>query len=232
MPTLPQIPVSVPSTLLQRRPDIAIAERQLAAANAANAAVGVAIAAYYPTIRLCGSDGFSQSPLANLLQLANHGWSLGADLGLQPFEGGARHAQVAAARAGYAAAVANYGGSVLTAFQNVEDDLSSVRILGSQAQALDASRARRYPCRAIRQERVPGRHRPLHHRRHRAGDPLQHPATRARRARAAPAGGGLADRRSGWWVVSRGDSIGVINTLNQIDKPLKISRASCGMPVD
>ncbi|MGH8232665.1 MAG: efflux transporter outer membrane subunit [Rhodanobacteraceae bacterium] len=136
MPTLPQIPVGVPSTLLQRRPDIAVAEREMAAANAA---IGVAVAAYYPTISLSASDGFSQSPLADLLQVANHVWSLGADLGATLFEGGQRHAQVAAARAGYDAAVANYRGTVLTAFQNVEDDLSGLRILAQQSVVLDAA---------------------------------------------------------------------------------------------
>ena len=136
LPTLPQTPAGIPSTLLQRRPDIAIAERQMAAANAA---IGVATAAYYPTLSLSGSDGFSQSPLVNLLQVANHVWSLGGDLGATLFEGGQRHAQVAAAKAGYEAAVANYRGSVLTALQNVEDDLSSLRILAQQAQALDAT---------------------------------------------------------------------------------------------
>ena len=136
MPQLPEVPVGVPSTLLQRRPDIAIAERQMAAANAA---IGVATAAYYPTLSLSAADGFSQSPLADLLQVANHVWSLGADLGATLFDGGQRHAEVAAARAGYEAAVANYRGSVLTAFQNVEDDLSGLRILARQADMLDAT---------------------------------------------------------------------------------------------
>ncbi|MGH8820131.1 MAG: efflux transporter outer membrane subunit [Rhodoferax sp.] len=135
-PQLPDVPVGVPSTLLQRRPDIAIAERQMAAANAA---IGVAVAAYYPTISLSAVDGFSQSPLAGLLQVANHVWSLGADVGETLFDGGERDAQVAAARAGYEAAVANYRGTVLTAFQNVENDLAGLRILAQQSAALDAA---------------------------------------------------------------------------------------------
>ncbi|QNK00749.1 efflux transporter outer membrane subunit [Dyella telluris] len=136
LPTLPQVPTGVPSTLLQRRPDIAVAERQMASANAA---IGVAIAAYYPSISLSGAEGFSQSPLAGLLHVANHVWSLGADVSETIFDAGARHGQVAAARANYEAAVANYRGTVLTAFQNVEDDLSGVRILAQQAQVLDAA---------------------------------------------------------------------------------------------
>ncbi len=133
-PILPTVPSVVPSTLLQRRPDIAVAERQMASENAA---IGVAVAAYYPTISLSGADGFSQSPLAGLLHIANHVWSLGADVSETIFDGGLRHGDVAAARATYESAVANYRGTVLTAFQNVEDDLSGLRILGQQGAVLD-----------------------------------------------------------------------------------------------
>jgi NodT family efflux transporter outer membrane factor (OMF) lipoprotein len=135
-PTLPTVPAVVPSTLLQRRPDIAVAERQMASENAA---IGVAIAAYYPSISLTGADGFSQSPLAGLLHIANHVWSLGADVSETIFDGGLRHGDVVAARATYEAAVANYRGTVLTAFQNVEDDLSGLRILAQQGDVLDAA---------------------------------------------------------------------------------------------
>ena len=134
LPSLPTVPVGVPSTLLQRRPDIAVAERQMAAQNAA---IGVAVAAYYPSLSLSAADGFSQSPLAGLLNVANYVWSLGADVGATLFEGGARHGRVAAARAQYDAAVANYRGTVLSAFANVEDDLSGLRILARQAAVLD-----------------------------------------------------------------------------------------------
>jgi NodT family efflux transporter outer membrane factor (OMF) lipoprotein len=136
LPTLATVPVGVPSTLLQRRPDIAVAERQMAAQNAA---VGVAIAAYYPTVSLSAADGFSQSPLRGLLHLANHVWSVGADVDETVFDFGARSGDVAAAKAAYEAAVANYRGTVLTAFQNVEDDLSGLRILAQQADVLDAA---------------------------------------------------------------------------------------------
>jgi NodT family efflux transporter outer membrane factor (OMF) lipoprotein len=136
LPTLPQVPAGVPSTLLQRRPDIAVAERQMAAENAA---VGVAIAAYYPSFTLSAADGFSQSPLAGLLHAANHVWSLGADASETIFDFGARHGDVAAARANYEGAVANYRGTVLGALQNVEDDLSGISILAQQSQVLDAA---------------------------------------------------------------------------------------------
>lgn len=136
LPTLPSVPVGVPSTLLQRRPDIAVAERQMAAENAA---IGVAVAAFYPSLSLSAADGFSQSPLAGLLHVANHVWSLGADVGETLFDGGERHGEVAAAKANYEAAVANYRGTVLVAFQNVEDDLSSLRILAQQADVLDSA---------------------------------------------------------------------------------------------
>nr|WP_156528948.1 efflux transporter outer membrane subunit [Caballeronia udeis] len=136
MPTLPTIPVGVPSTLLQRRPDIATAERQMAAENAA---IGVAVAAYYPTISLSALDGFTQSPLGGLLHVANYVWSLGGSATETIFDGGLRGGEVAAAKAAYQAAVANYRGTVLTAFEDVENDLSGLRILAEQSDALDAA---------------------------------------------------------------------------------------------
>jgi NodT family efflux transporter outer membrane factor (OMF) lipoprotein len=134
LPVLPSIPFGMPSTLLQRRPDIAVAERQMAAQNAA---VGVAVAAYYPNFTLNAADGFSQSPLAGLLHAANHVWSLGADVDETVFDFGQRHGEVAAAKATYEASVASYRQTVLGAFQNVEDDLSGITILAQQAQVQD-----------------------------------------------------------------------------------------------
>jgi NodT family efflux transporter outer membrane factor (OMF) lipoprotein len=136
LPTLPEIPAGVPSTLLQRRPDIATAERQMAAANAS---IGVAISAYYPTISLSALDGFTQSPLTGLLNVSNYVWSLGANASETIFDGGLRSGQVAAARASYDASLANYRGTVLNAFENVENDLSGLRILAQQGQVLDAA---------------------------------------------------------------------------------------------
>jgi NodT family efflux transporter outer membrane factor (OMF) lipoprotein len=135
LPTLPSIPVGVPSTLLQRRPDVAVAERTMAAANAA---VGVAVAAYYPTLTLSATGGFSQSPLAGLFHSANRVWGLGADATETVLDFGLRHGEVAAAKAAYEAAVASYRGTVLTALQNVEDDLSDLRILAQQGEVLDS----------------------------------------------------------------------------------------------
>ncbi|NML32583.1 efflux transporter outer membrane subunit [Paraburkholderia antibiotica] len=134
MPTLPPVPVGVPSTLLERRPDIAAAERRMAAQNAA---IGVAVAAYYPDISLSGAVGFTQSPLAGLLKAANYVWSLGGSATETLFDGGLRSADVDAAKAAYDSAVATYRGTVLGAFQNVEDDLSGLRILAEQADVLD-----------------------------------------------------------------------------------------------
>lgn len=136
MPALPSIPVGVPSTLLERRPDIATAERQMAAQNAA---IGVAISAYYPTVSLSGAIGFTQSPLAGLLRASNYIWSLGGSATQTLFDGGERSGNVAAAKARYDAAVANYRGTVLTAFENVENDLAGLRILAQQADVLTAA---------------------------------------------------------------------------------------------
>jgi NodT family efflux transporter outer membrane factor (OMF) lipoprotein len=136
MPTQPTVPVGVPSTLLERRPDIANAERQMAAQNAA---IGVAVSAYYPSISLSALDGFTQSPLSGLLHVANYVWSLGASASETIFDGGLRSADVDAAKASYDATVANYRGTVLTAFEGVENDLSGLRILAEQSTVLNSA---------------------------------------------------------------------------------------------
>jgi NodT family efflux transporter outer membrane factor (OMF) lipoprotein len=136
LPVLPDIPVSVPSTLLQRRPDIASAERTVAAQNAA---IGVAIAAYYPDISLSAGYGFAQGPLGGLFSAANTVWSIGAAGTETIFDFGARRAQVAAARAAYESAVATYRATVLSAFQGVEDNLAALRILARQAAVLEVA---------------------------------------------------------------------------------------------
>lgn len=136
LPSMPAIPAGVPSTLLQRRPDIAVAERQMASQNAA---IGVEIAAYYPTVSLSAIGEFTQSPLNGLLKAANRVWSLGGSASETIFDGGERSGKVAAARAAYDAAVANYRGTVLTAFEDVENDLSGLRILSQQQTVIDGA---------------------------------------------------------------------------------------------
>jgi NodT family efflux transporter outer membrane factor (OMF) lipoprotein len=132
--TVPVVPPGVPSILLERRPDIAAAERAMASANAQ---IGVAISAYFPNITLTASEAFSSNMLQNLLSLSNAAWAIGAAGSETLFEGGLRSAQVEAARAFYDEEVANYREVVLAAFQQVEDQLSSLRILEQQAAAQD-----------------------------------------------------------------------------------------------
>jgi NodT family efflux transporter outer membrane factor (OMF) lipoprotein len=134
---LPQIkiPVGLPSGLLERRPDIASAERKMAAANAQ---IGVARAAYYPTLTLAGSLGYLSTELANLFTAPNFFWALGPmAVSATLFDGGARQAQTKQAMAAYDGAVASYRQTVLTGFQEVEDYLAALRILDDEAQMQD-----------------------------------------------------------------------------------------------
>ncbi|MGI3775739.1 MAG: efflux transporter outer membrane subunit [Janthinobacterium lividum] len=126
---IPAIPAVLPATLLQRRPDIASAERLMAAQNAL---IGAAIGAYYPTISLSTLLTYSGSPLGSLISAGNQLWSLGASASEVLFAGGARTAQVVAARATYDQSVATYRQTVLTALQQVEDQLAALRILDQQ----------------------------------------------------------------------------------------------------
>lgn len=126
---IPAIPAVLPATLLQRRPDIASAERRVAAQNAL---IGAAVAAYYPTISLSALLTYSGSPLGSLFSAGNQVWSLGSSASEVLFAGGARTAQVAAARATYEESVATYRQTVLVALQQVEDELAALRILDQQ----------------------------------------------------------------------------------------------------
>ena len=133
--TPPPIPLGLPSDVLERRPDIAYAERLMAYQNAE---VGIARTAFYPHITLSGSGGWQSTDIASLLNAPSLFWSLGADA-LQPIlEGGRNRANLAAARAAYDQAVANYRQSVLTAFQQAEDGISNLSTL-SQALATQAA---------------------------------------------------------------------------------------------
>ncbi|WP_442782080.1 efflux transporter outer membrane subunit [Collimonas fungivorans] len=127
---LPTIPVGVPSTLLERRPDVSAAERLAAAANAQ---IGVAKAAYFPNLTLSASGGFQSNSFSNWLTVPNRIWSLGPALAATLFDGGARRAQSDQAIAAYDASVAVYKQAVLTSFQEVEDNLAALRILEQEA---------------------------------------------------------------------------------------------------
>jgi NodT family efflux transporter outer membrane factor (OMF) lipoprotein len=123
-------PPALPSALLERRPDVAAAERNVAAANAQ---IGVTTAAYFPNITLSASGGWENPDLANLLSVPSRLWSLGAGITQTLFTGGLRGAALDAAKASYDAAVANYRQAVLSAFENVEDNLAALRILEQEA---------------------------------------------------------------------------------------------------
>jgi len=126
--------VSVPSELLERRPDIAAAERRMASANAQ---IGVAMSAYYPVIGLGASGGFESASITTLLNGPSGWWSFGLSALGTIFDGGRRHALTDQARAAYDLQVATYRQNVLTAFQQVEDNLAAVRILENEAKVQD-----------------------------------------------------------------------------------------------
>jgi NodT family efflux transporter outer membrane factor (OMF) lipoprotein len=129
---MPDLPTAIPSTLLERRPDIAASERQVAQANAN---IGVAVAAFYPDISLSALYGFVGDPLGSLITASNHVWSLGAATTETLFSGGARSGAVDAAWAAYDQSVASYRQTVLAGFRQVEDELAALRILADQAVA-------------------------------------------------------------------------------------------------
>ncbi|HYN16183.1 MAG TPA: efflux transporter outer membrane subunit [Terriglobales bacterium] len=132
----PSVPIGVPSALLERRPDIAASERQVAAANEQ---IGIAKAAFFPSLLLSASGGFETASFSQWLTWPSRFWAVGPQLAETLFEGGKRHAQLDLQRAAYDATVANYRQTVLTAFQQVEDNLAALRILEQEAAAEDAA---------------------------------------------------------------------------------------------
>jgi NodT family efflux transporter outer membrane factor (OMF) lipoprotein len=141
--TVPTIPVGVPSQLLERRPDISANERLMVQANAQ---IGVAKAAYFPTLTLSATGGFESSSISNWLAWPSRFFSVGPSLAETLFDAGLRSATVAQYRAAYDAAVANYRQTVLTAFQQVEDNLAALRILALEIKQQDdaVAAAKRY----------------------------------------------------------------------------------------
>jgi NodT family efflux transporter outer membrane factor (OMF) lipoprotein len=133
---VPAIPVGVPSELLQRRPDIAATERTMAQANAL---IGVEKAAYYPALSLTGSGGLQSSAISKLFSIPALFWSLGASAAETIFDAGLRNATVAQYTATYNADVASYKQTVLTAFQQVEDYIATLRVVSEQIAKQDAA---------------------------------------------------------------------------------------------
>ena len=136
----PAIPIGVPSDVLERRPDVAVAERQMAAQNAQ---IGVAKSAFYPSIGIAASGGVQSTGIGQILNVPSTFWALGANVAESVFNGGKLHAQLDFAKSAYGSSVANYRQTVLTAFQEVEDGLSGLSVLSkaadTQHQAVEAA---------------------------------------------------------------------------------------------
>lgn len=129
---LPRLNAGLPSTLLERRPDVAAAERQMMAANAR---IGVAKTAFFPAVSLTGSAGYASNELSSLFNWSNRIWSLGPNVTFPLFDAGRNQAQFDQAEAAWQEAVARYRAQILTAFREVEDALADIRILEEQAEA-------------------------------------------------------------------------------------------------
>jgi NodT family efflux transporter outer membrane factor (OMF) lipoprotein len=137
----PPLDAGLPSDLLERRPDIAEAERQMAVANAQ---IGIAKAAYFPSLNLFGNGGWQAADIARLANVQSTFWAVGANVAENIFTGGSRRAQLQFAKAGYDASVASYRDTVLNAFREVQDDVTGLTVLDqakqSQQQAVDSAR--------------------------------------------------------------------------------------------
>jgi len=128
-PVVPAVPVSMPSALLERRPDIAAAERRV---KAANAQIGVNIAGYFPDLAVSGQEGFTSTVLSKLFNSTSNTWSIGATATQTVLDWGSTRAKVKQARASYDSSVASYRQTVLTAFQGVEDNIAALRVLEAE----------------------------------------------------------------------------------------------------
>ena len=133
---VPTVPAGVPSSLLERRPDVAEAERKMAASNAQ---IGVATSAFFPSLILSGSDQYTSGTFSRLLSASNRVWAVGPQLAQTIFDGGLRRAEVAQARAAYEANIATYRQTVLSGFEQVEDQIVTLRVLEQQAVVEDAA---------------------------------------------------------------------------------------------
>ncbi len=166
LPALPPVPATLPSELLERRPDIAGAERRMAAANAE---IGVAQAAFFPALTLSGTGGFQNSSLSQLLTMPNRFWSVGASAAMTIFDAGAHSAQKESAVAVYDQSVASYRQTVLAAFQEVEDNLAALRQLSEEADSTAVCNTVSREGPDSDREPVQGGHGELPERRHSAG---------------------------------------------------------------
>ena len=133
---VPTVPAGLPSALLERRPDVAQGERRVAAANAQ---IGVAISAFFPSLTITGSDDYRGNTISHLIRTANRVWAIGPSVALSVFDAGLRRAQVAQARAAYEASVDNYRQTVLASLEQVEDEIVTLRVLEQRAVIEDAT---------------------------------------------------------------------------------------------
>jgi NodT family efflux transporter outer membrane factor (OMF) lipoprotein len=133
---VPTVPAGIPSTLLERRPDVAQAERQVASANAQ---IGVAISAFFPALTITGSDDYSGNTISRLIRTSNRVWAIGPSVALSVFDAGLRRAEVAQARAAYEISVDNYRQTVLASLQQVEDNIVTLRVLEQSGVIEDAT---------------------------------------------------------------------------------------------
>ena len=190
----PPVPLGVPSELLERRPDIASAERQVAAANEQ---IGIAMAAFYPNLSLTGGGGAESSSLAKWFTWPSRFWSVGAELADTLFDAGRRRGVVAEQQAAYDATVAAYRETVLTAMQQVEDNLAALRILAGRGGQSAANHPSRQSCSRHIVGAVPGRNGGLSYGHHFTGDAAQRRRNSGNSVDPPPDGERAADRRVG-----------------------------------